>query len=125
MSKIINLTPHPITICTPSGEVIRTIPVSGWEFRLASGTVSASEQGFSAEFNGIPLTVTKFGELELVASKNNTWQEKPVLENGNLYIVSQLAKNSPQLVNDPAYAVPAQVVRDAEGKILGCQSLGL
>ena len=122
---IINLTPHPINICDGEGNIIKTIPVSGWEFRLATSTISAGQKGFSPEIEGIPLTVTEFGEPELVQSKNNTGQEKPVLESGNLYVVSQLIKNLPEMVNNLSYAVPAQVVRDAQGTIVGCKSLGI
>jgi hypothetical protein len=122
---IINLTPHPINICDAEGSIVKTIPVSGWEFRLATSTISAGQKGFSPEIEGIPLTVTEFGEPELVPSKNNSGQEKPVLVSGNLYVVSQLIKNLPEMVNNLSYAVPAQVVRDAQGNIVGCKSLGI
>ncbi|MFP3155808.1 hypothetical protein LQZ18_15540 [Lachnospiraceae bacterium ZAX-1] len=99
--KIINATPHPINII--GGE---TIPVSGISIRLKSDTVACEPIG------DIPTTTTKFGKCEGL----------PIYQYGTFYIVSQLVKSANPLRSD--LLVPAEIVRDSEGKIVGCKSLG-
>ena len=105
--KIINRTPHPVSLCDADGNILRVIESDGQPIRLAAKTVPAGDWG------GVPLSRTEFGEPVGM----------PEPEEGTLYIVSQLVKSAFPGRKD--LMVPAEVVRDAEGKILGCQSLGL
>lgn len=105
--NIFNYTPHPITIVNNEGEVVRTIKPSGL-IRLKASTVNA---GF--DIDGIPVTTTQFGEPEGL----------PNVEEGIFYIVSQLVKSA--LPSRKDLLVPAEVVRDSNGNILGCKSLGI
>ena len=106
MKKVINLTPHSITIVDGEGKVVRVIVSSGL-VRLTAKTVS---QG---EIDGIPLSKTVFGDpIGLPNFNSNT-----------LLIVSQLVKTAFPMRSD--LLVPAEVVRDEKGVILGCKSLGL
>ena len=101
-----NMTPHEIVLCDRDGVAIKTFPSEGL-VRLKATTVSAGE------VNGFPLTKTVFGEPEgLPEEKGYQW-----------YIVSQLVKTA--LPHRRDLLVPAEMVRDSEGKILGCQSFGV
>lgn len=104
--NIINMTPHPVTICDNTGNIVRTFPSSGKTIRLSSKTV------YTGEIDGIPITKTVFGEPEGL----------PPYKKGTFYIVSQLVKNG--LTERDDLLVPAEVVRDSCGAIIGCKSLG-
>jgi len=104
---LINLTPHPIVVVGDSGETLRVIPASGMIARLKTTTERCGS------VDGVPLSRTVFGEPEGL----------PDPEDGTLYIVSQLIKSAlPQRAD---LVVPAEVVRDQAGNIIGCKSLGL
>lgn len=125
---LINLTPHPINLVDKDGNVLKTLPASGWELRLSSSTVPVGD------VDGWPTSKTVFGAAEVVKSKNWNGQEAPEFapldefgarhdKNPMHYIVSMLAKSAhPDAVN---LYVPSEVVRDANGNVVGCQSLGL
>lgn len=102
---IVNCTPHEVTIINGEEKVV--FPASGNVIRLASETVVA---GF---FDGILLTKTVFG------SPTGLPEQAP----DTLLIVSQLVKSA--LPERADLVVPAEVVRDSVGNIVGCKSLGL
>ena len=104
-SRVVNCTPHPVTIVV-NGVVVKTIPTSGEVARLSVSTEPAGE------VMGISVTRTLFGEPVGL----------PEPEVGTCYIVSQLVKNA--LPERDNLVVPAEVVRDAAGNIVGCKSLG-
>lgn len=105
--KIVNCTPHAVTIVDAEGKVLRAIESNGKPIRLKSETVR------DGEVDGIPLSRTVFGEPENL----------PEPEKGTFYIVSQIVKNACPERKD--LVVPAEVLRDEKGIILGCQSLGI
>ncbi len=105
--NIINMTPHPIQILGESNNrQIREIPASGKTIRLASKTVS------TGNLDGIPVSRTIFGDPVGL----------PEEEAGTYYIVSQLVISACRDRGD--LLVPADVVRDDDGRIIGCRSLG-
>jgi len=104
--KIINKTPHDVNVINKKGEVYFTFESDG-SIRLAVKIIRIGA------INGIPMTETFFGEPEGL----------PVFEHETFYIVSQLVKNA--LPKRTDLLVPAEVVRDGKGKILGCKSLGV
>lgn len=106
MTQIKNYTPHPISICNNAGDIIRVIQPEGL-VRLKAVTVPAGE------IDGILVTRTEFGQPEGL----------PDFKEGTFYIVSQLVKSA--LPSRPDLLVPAEVVRDEKGNIVGCKSLGL
>ena len=108
MENLINMTPHSVTILDGNGNLIQTIPASGGQIRLKTSTVPTG-----IEVQGIPVTKTVFGEPEGLPEKVE----------GTYIIVSQLVKNA--LPQREDLLVPAEVVRDANGNILGCKSLGI
>lgn len=105
MTQIKNFTPHPITICNNAGEVIRVIQPEGL-VRLKAVTVPAGE------IDGVPVTKTEFGQPEGL----------PEFKEGVFIVVSQLVKTA--LPSRSDLLVPAEVVRDEKGNIVGCKSLG-
>ena len=105
--NIINCTPHPVTIVNAEGSILRIIESNGNPIRLAASTVPAGE------FDGVPLSRTEFGEPVNL----------PEPEEGTLFIVSQIVKNA--LTERADLVVPADVLRDEKGQIIGCKSLGL
>jgi len=106
--KIINKTPHPITILDEEYQPQKKFEACSKEdlIRLEEITVPAGE------VNGIPITETVYGEPEGL----------PESAEGTYYIVFQLVKNALPKRDD--LLVPAQVVRDEEDNIIGCHSLG-
>ena len=106
MANIINLTPHAITFVTELGQSIRTVEASG---QLARVSVKTETTG---EFAGIPVTRSVYGEVEGL----------PAPEAGTVYIVSSLvAQRVPERED---VFIPNESVRDGEGRIIGCRSLG-
>ena len=113
MAKIVNLTPHEVTIYLPSGEVKR-IPPSGVVARVQT---FREEVG---ELNGIPLVTVRYGEVEGLPSSP---------EPDTYYIVSVLVAQALQgkpewhgklLVPDTS---PQGAVRDKDGRIIGVKAL--
>ena len=104
---IINMTPHEVTLVGENGEVIRRFPPSGELVRLSVQTAGAGE------FDGVPLTRTEFGEPEGL----------PPVSEGTRLIVSAMVKSA--LPERADLLVPNEAVRDPQGRIIGCRSLGV
>lgn len=107
MARLVNLTPHPIHLVDESGNILKTFQSEGL-VRLKASTVDAGYQ-----LDGCRITKTVFGEAEGL----------PEYSEGNFYLVSQLVKSA--LPERKDLLVPAEVVRDANGNILGCRSFGV
>ena len=103
---VVNKTPHQVHILDENGQVVRTYEKSEGQIRLAVKTVKDEPLG------DVPTSRTVFGEPEGL----------PDFQEGTFYIVSQLVKNA--LPNRTDLLVPAEVVRDEKGNIVGCKSLG-
>jgi len=106
MSTIINMTPHDVMLCNKDGKVTKTFPSAG-VIRLSMTTEQVTI------VDGVPLSHTSFGRPEGL----------PEEKTGIYYIVSQLVLSACKDRND--LLVPAEMVRDNKGRIVGCQSLGL
>lgn len=104
---VINKTPHAVHIIDESGHVVRTYEKGESQIRLAVKTVQDVPL-----LDGTPTSRTNFGEPEGL----------PNFKKGTFYIVSQLVKNA--LPDRKDLLVPAEVVRDDNGNIIGCKSLG-
>lgn len=106
MNTIVNLTPHKITFVGENGSVLKEIEPSGQLARVAVKTVKT---GF---FDDLPITESVFGEVEgLPDPCENT-----------VYIVSSLVAQRCRDRSD--VFIPNESVRDANGRIIGCLSLG-
>ena len=108
MVGLVNMTPHPIHIIGDNNQVLVTIPKGDRLIRLKAKTIKA---GFT--INDIPVTRTEYSEPVGL----------PEYSFGTFYIVSQLVKSA--LPERDDLLVPADVVRDNEGNIIGCRSLGI
>jgi hypothetical protein len=108
VTTIINKTPHPVHLVDNEGKVFRTFPGCPKEdlIRLASETVP------QVALDGVPTSRTVFGEPTGL----------PEAVDDVFYIVSQLVKSAlPERID---LLVPAEVVRDSDGQIIGCRCLG-
>ena len=104
--RIVNLTPHAITFVNNEGNAIMTVQPSGTVARVKTGTI------MTGEFCGIPVTATEYGDIENL----------PEREEGTIYIVSSLvAQRCPERED---VFIPNESVRDEQGRIIGCKSLG-
>lgn len=121
MTQIINMTPHSVELVewhdnpvsgNPYLVTLASFQASGETIRLKAETVKVGDievhEGFS-----VPTTKTVFSEPVGL----------PEYTEGTYFIVSQLVKTA--LPNRKDLLVPAEVVRDKDGKILGCLSFGI
>lgn len=102
--NIINLTPHAVVIVHEDGNI--TIPASGTLARVAAKTVTVGE------IDGIPITSTEFGTVEGL----------PAPTPDTIYIVSSIVAS--RVPDREDVFVPNESVRDENGRIIGCRSLG-
>ena len=102
-----NYTPHPVTICDEDGNIFRAILPEETPIRLSQQTVPHSL------VDGIQLTITRYGApVDLPEAEEGVW-----------LIVSQMVFDAlPQRAD---LCVPAELVRDDIGNIIGCRSLGV
>ncbi len=104
---VINKTPHDVHIVDENNNLVKTYE-RGDQIRLAVKTVRLEPLQ-----DGTPVSQNEFGEPEGL----------PDYKPGVYYIVSQVVKNA--LYERVDLLVPAELVRDAKGNIIGCKSLGL
>jgi len=102
--NIKNLTPHALNVVL-SPESTFTIPPSGSVARCSS---SNTQIGLA---NEIPLFKVAYGAVEGL----------PEPEAGVLYVVSALVRAAVPARTD--VASPGDLVRDSEGKVIGCKGL--
>ncbi len=106
MVNIINLTPHAITFVDDNDKPILIVEPSG---NLARVSVRTEHVG---SINNIPITVSVFGEVEGLPDPNND----------TIFLVSSLVAQ--RVRNRDDVFIPNESVRDLNGRIIGCRSLG-
>lgn len=104
MKKIINATPHAVTLMGQDNTVLMTITASGIcprcsVTREVTGTI-----------NGIPVNRSVFGEVVGL----------PDYDPETIYIVSRLVAEA---AKRPDLYVVDDAVRDEQGRIIGCRAL--
>lgn len=104
--KIINLTPHRIHFVDSENEVFLTVESSGIA-RVAAKTVRTGRN-----IAGIPVSETVYGDVENL----------PDPQEGVVYVVSALVAQCCK-DRDDVY-IPGEQVRDEDGRVIGCRSLG-
>lgn len=103
--KFLNCTPHPITLVNEEGVEIFTLPKGEVIPRLTQTTQVVGE------VMGIPITETQFGQTT----------DLPEPQEGVLLVVSRLVLTANPERKD--LLVPNEMIRNAEGHIVGCKSL--
>lgn len=107
MSKIINLTPHPITLLGENGDVLVTLP------KCENAPRCSQTTRVIGSVDGVTLTETSFGDVSGL----------PEEINGVRLIVSRLVLTACPSRKD--LVVPNELVRDSNGIIIGCKSLAV
>lgn len=115
--KIINMTQHQINILDESGKCIRIIPSSGGLIRLTTRISDVSE------LDAIRITKVIYEDPIVFEEGGVVYKGLPKEKEGIYYIVSQLVKTA--FGNRMDFLVPNEVVRNQNGEILGCRSLGI
>ena len=110
-SDIVNLTPHPLIVVDEEGRELLSVAPSGTPLRLketrrGSRTIAVGEVAVEIE--------------EVSYAEPSTALPEP--REGVLYFVSMLTALSLRDREDLVF--PLGVVRDADGRILGCRSFG-
>lgn len=110
LEKLINLTPHAITLMDDDTNIICIIEPSGDIARVSVRT----ERTETLAFNDMTLATSKsvYGKVEGL----------PETEEGVVYIVSSLVAQRVPERRD--VFIPNESVRDDNGRIIGCKSLG-
>lgn len=110
MAKIVNLTPHVVSIVNEDGTVRATLPSEG----VARASQTAERVG---ELDGIELVSMKFGEPE----------DLPEFKEGTYYVVSIITANAAKAVGRRVddLLITSDPVRDADGRIVGCKRFAL
>ena len=105
---IVNLTPHTINILNQTREEIANYKSEG----VARCTQEISVEG---QLNNIPIIKTVLGEVEGLPDEDE--------EGNTFYIVSRLIQQAFKDRTD--LLAPGELVRDAEGRVIGCKSLSI
>jgi len=106
--KIINLTPHEVTVVGSNGDVLMKIPASG---QVARCSVNRTIVG---SLNGVPVARSVMGEVEGL----------PESSEGVYFIVSRVIAEAMKGKRDDLI-IPDDSVRDAEGRIIGCKGFAV
>lgn len=113
MFRLVNLTPHAVTVILSTNENGEqesvTIP--------ASGTIARVQQNTCVEYvdvDGLPFTRNEFGAIENL----------PEPETNVRYIVSAMVESAAVKEGRMDCVFPCTPVRDGNGNIIGCRSLG-
>ncbi|NPA98373.1 MAG: hypothetical protein GXO43_03245 [Crenarchaeota archaeon] len=119
MARIINLTPHPISIMDETEKIMCTIPPSGTVARVSQQRISAG----TIDVDGvkIPVVKTVYGEVEGLP-------DKP--EPDTYYIVSTIVaqaiiQQKPEFMGHilTPDTGPGSAMRDSQGRIIGVKYL--
>jgi len=105
MKKIVNCTPHPITLITSSGT--NTLPPSGICPRVEESFISI------AEVDGV----------EIVESDRGSVQGLPEAQDGVLFVVSRMVADAIGSETRDDLVSPGELIRDDQGRVIGCRNL--
>jgi hypothetical protein len=123
VDRLVNLTPHAVALVLAEGEgepVTLVIPPSGQVARCAEmasrvGTVCHRESATIRGGIDVPVVKMIYGEITGL----------PEPQPGRYYIVSRLVAEAAAALGRRDCLVPAQTVRDGQGRITGCRALAL
>lgn len=120
--KLVNLTPHTINIHDEDGTPIIAVPPSGVVARVDPNEVRIGAL-VADPARGVPVYRVRYGELYF--TDNPQPPEKPARidftpEEDPVYIVSALVMQYHDRRN---FFSPGELIRDADGKPIGCRGL--
>lgn len=100
----INLTPHPVNVVDGEDRAVLTIQPEPTPARVATTTSVVGTH------DGVPIIETAFGEVT----------DLPEPQAGTLYVVARLVIQAAPDRTD--LVAPGDLVRDGEGRIVGCRN---
>ena len=107
--EVINLTPHEVGFVLPDGGEVKIAP-SGIIARCKAYTVQTGQF-----IMGIPVTATEMGDIE----------DLPDPVPGYVFVVSRVVADKAKKLGRVAdIFIPNESIRDSNGVIIGCRSLG-
>lgn len=106
MTRIMNMTPHTINFVTEDGAPLMAVEPSGTIARVSVKTETIGE------IAGIPVTKSVYSDIV----------DLPAPQEGVVYVVSSLVAQ--RCVDRDDVYIPNESVRDNQGRIIGCKSLG-
>ena len=106
-----NLTPHPLVLLPEGGEPIVLAPDPAGPARVSTTSVPV----IGAPEAPVPVVMTAWGAISGV----------PPYEPGTILIVSRIVREAivAQRATRPDVMVPHDLVRDAEGRVIGARAL--
>jgi hypothetical protein len=116
--KILNLTPHPITILTRDGEI--TIEPSGFVWRLREEDTDITEQ---VGVGGIEVVARRFS-LDLDSVPEEVWSADIVIVSLPMLLSLKASLNS--LPNRPIFCAPdtgSGAIRNEKGQVVATRRL--
>ena len=105
--RLVNLTPHPLSVVCPDGQTLQ-VPPSGTIARVAVTRRPAGQ--LRVEGASLDVHVVEYGDVEGL----------PEPEAGVIYVVSALVASR---VPRPDVYAPGELVRDEAGRVVGCRGL--
>lgn len=105
--QLVNLTPHPINIVI--GQAMIALPAADRPARLVGDSEQAGP--ISVEGSEVPVMIYRYASVD----------DLPAEQEGVRYVVSQLVLDFAQDRTD--LLTPTELVRDAQGNVIGCRAL--
>jgi hypothetical protein len=118
VTNIVNMTPHEVTLVGEDGGVLLRIPPSGQVARVreevtVAGTVTVCPGGPLTPGVEVPLVRRTWGPIEGL----------PEPQFRTVFITSSLVAQAAWAMGRRDVAAPGELVRDPEGRVVGCKNL--
>ena len=111
---IVNLTKHTVNIFDEDGNEVAAIEPSGLEARIKTKVDTAGYR------DGVPLFKTKVLGSPYAVDEVGNEEDMPGQKHGTIYIVSGIFRSN--FDREDLYQ-PGRLLRDNEGKVVGCVGL--
>lgn len=115
-TNIVNVTPHAVVVTDEAHRGITTFPPSG---KVARCGTASSHLG---TINGLPLVRETIGKVYVAVGTGGGTEPMPEPQDGVLLLVSRVVFDALPERSDLVY--PTRLVRDDDGRVVGCAALG-
>lgn len=112
--QLVNATPHTVTIVSKDGSVLLTLPKGEFELRCAEQRLESAP--VVVDGVAVPTSSVTYGAVY----RSDGGEVPPVVE-GVAYVVSALVRQAAPERTD--FYSPGPLVRDADGRPVGCLGL--